>query len=190
MSESPSAVPAAGRATSVLVWWHAARVALSRLREDLYHGATVPEDLETELQGMGLDELDDWFGLQLLETQQLARFALLAAAEALFMEDFRERVRPRRRDTISKGLREVQKHCDRQRRRVVLDPDVLDVWKTECKAAAPHVSKLRGELKYRHWVAHGMYWEPKLGARPRDPVDLFELCKMLFEAAGIDGWTD
>lgn len=186
MSPSLSAVPAAGRVAAVLSWWAVSRSALARLRDGIRAGDAVPQALEGELRGLTDLELEAWFRLQIGESRQLACFAVMAAAEALFMSDFRARLRPRSRDPLSKRFRQLEK---RVKRRILLDPDVLDAWGGEVPAAKAHISRFRTHLKYRHWIAHGMYWEPKLGVVPGEPEDLVDELGKLFAVVELKGWS-
>jgi hypothetical protein len=38
------------------------------------------------------------------------------------------------------------------------------------------IGALRGALNFRHWIAHGRYWEPKLG-RAYGFADIYNLAK-------------
>jgi hypothetical protein len=72
--------------------------------------------------------------------------------------------------------------------RVALDPDVLGIWREHVPTAKKHVALFRTRLKHRHWVAHGKYWQPKIGMPPNDPVGLADELRLLFDALGIGGW--
>jgi hypothetical protein len=41
----------------------------------------------------------------------------------------------------------------------------LDLWKQEFPTQKLLLGELKGALNYRHWLAHGRYWEPKLGRK-------------------------
>lgn len=88
--------------------------------------------------------------------------ALLAAVEAAFRVDYLERVYARRKDPLSRAFRQLhQMHGNRLR----LDEDILGLWLTHTAIAPTFIGLLRGVLNYRHWLAHGRYWIPKLGQR-------------------------
>lgn len=97
-----------------------------------------------------LDELDRATSMQ-----------LLASIEATLRLDANRRCEARWKDDLSKSLRV------RQRRNANLrfDEDILDCWGRHHPDVKPVIGELRGALKYRHWLAHGMYWTPKLGRR-------------------------
>jgi hypothetical protein len=51
------------------------------------------------------------------------------------------------------------------------------------------VSDFRGALSFRHWLAHGRYWTPKLGRRYA-VRDVFEIAERLFaKLPDVSGWT-
>jgi len=59
--------------------------------------------------------------------------------------------------------REVHKN---RKSAVRLDEDILEGWKRhEPLVSSALIGELRGAFKFRHWLAHGRYWVPKLGRR-------------------------
>lgn len=50
----------------------------------------------------------------------------------------------------------------------------------------PIVSDLKDAFKYRHWLAHGRYWEPKLG-RKYDYFSVFTLAQTVFNSFPFEG---
>lgn len=116
-----------------------------------FNGYTMSEVLE-EMDAL-LDEHDRRSSLQ-----------LLAALEASFRLDYLIRSYEKKRDPLSRALREIFKDKDQ---RASLEDDLLGAWKKHAQIAGVHtvVADLRGAFKYRHWLAHGRYWVPKLGQR-------------------------
>lgn len=95
------------------------------------------------------------------ETELTSSLTLLACIEAMFQLDFRARCARRLKDPLSRSFRQLNKN----RKRVRLDEDVLESWYTHAPSAKSAISNLRGALQFRHWLAHGRYWLPKLGRR-------------------------
>ena len=40
---------------------------------------------------------------------------------------------------------------------------------------------LKGAFKFRHWLAHGRYWDPNLGRKKYDFQSLYALAEEFFE---------
>ena len=49
--------------------------------------------------------------------------------------------------------------------RVSLEGDIFSAWKQNSTASASTIAELTGAFRYRHWLAHGRYWVPKLGKK-------------------------
>jgi hypothetical protein len=87
---------------------------------------------------------------------------VLTSLEAIFRADFDLRCRKRLKDELSIYFRGVEKQRKDAAR---LDEDILEGWKKYRSASPRLISELRGAFRFRHWLAHGRYWTPKLGRR-------------------------
>jgi len=103
-------------------------------------------------------ELDN----RLREVDRDSAFGVLAALEASFRIDFLVRCYERRRDALSRRFRELHRLRPDH---ISLEEHILEAWKEYVPTAKPIISQIIGAFKYRHWLAHGRYWEPKLGRR-------------------------
>ncbi len=99
---------------------------------------------------------------RLVEQHQLGALSILGALEAAFRMDYLQRVYARRKDDLSQAFRALYKA---KGARVSLEDDILEAWKAHSNVSPRLVGDLCGALKYRHWLAHGRYWTPKLGQR-------------------------
>ena len=45
---------------------------------------------------------------------------------------------------------------------ISLENNIIAIWKQVVPAKKNTFSNFIGLLKYRHWLAHGRYWNPKL----------------------------
>ena len=97
--------------------------------------------------------------------------AQFVALEAALRIDFLSRVKFKKKDTVSRAFRELYKQ---QKMQVRLNEDILEVWKYCHPEFRPLVSQLRSALRYRHWLAHGRYWIPKLD-RSYDYASVYDL---------------
>jgi hypothetical protein len=96
------------------------------------------------------------------ETDVRSTFAVLTSLEAHFRIDFNVRCRKRLKDPLSVHFRRVEKT---RRGAVRLEEDILEGWKRHTDASPALIGGLRGAFKFRHHIAHGRYWEPKLGRK-------------------------
>lgn len=135
---------------------------------------------EIRFAGYKTVEVSDELQIRLDEVDMTSSLAVLAAVEAAFRIDYEYRCEERKKGAISQAFRELYK--DRQRR-VALD-DILDVWAEKSfedwaeNSSRPRslIGELRGAFNFRHWLAHGRYWTPKLGRR-YNFEDVFELAQ-------------
>jgi hypothetical protein len=117
-------------------------------QRDLKFVGYSPNDVQREL-GKRLSELD-----------RDSAFGVLGALEASFRMDFLERCQERWKDDLSRNFRELEKL---RGKRVALEEDILGAWKQHVPSAKALISDIIGAFRYRHWLAHGRYWVPKLG---------------------------
>ncbi len=103
-----------------------------------------------------LRQLDD----RLEELDKTAAMTVLAALEAAFRIDYLQRCYGRKKDPVSRAFREIYK---KKMARPSLEDDILVTWRETTSGATEILSALKGAFKFRHWIAHGRYWEPKLG---------------------------
>jgi len=133
--------------------------------------------------GMSTQEVDAWFEGMLEEADAQASLFLIAAAEAALRVDSLRRVYEKKQDEISKAFRKVYKK-KRDHRKVRLDEDILETWVQKVPQSKMHVGNLRGAFNYRHWLAHGRYWVPKLGMK-YDAAGVFKIVENLFGEIGL-----
>jgi len=99
---------------------------------------------------------------RLAENEVGSIMSLLASLEADFRIDYLERKYQRRKDALSRCFREIYK---KKGPRVSLDEEIFEGWKDNTSVPASLISELRAVFRYRHWIAHGRYWAPKLGRK-------------------------
>lgn len=93
------------------------------------------------------------------ETDLRSTLVVLARIEAALRKDYIERgSKLKLSDDISLAFRKIYK---RKGRRANLNDDILDVWYQNLDPSSrSFISTLRGMLNFRHWLAHGRYWNP------------------------------
>lgn len=109
------------------------------------------------------DEVRQQLDSRLDESDVRSALVVLTSLEASFRIDFDLRCRKKLKGDLSVYFREVEKTRGNA---VRLDEDILEGWKRHEPSASPRlIGELRGAFKFRHWLAHGRYWTPKLGRR-------------------------
>lgn len=109
-----------------------------------------PEEIEKEKEGQ-LEDID----------ASLA-FTLLASIEASFRVDYLQRCYRKKKDPLSRIFRNLH---NRKGNRVSLKDDLLDAWKEHSSVRPLLLGDIKDAFNYRHWLAHGRYWDPKFGRR-------------------------
>jgi hypothetical protein len=112
-------------------------------------------------------ELDD----RLVELDRTTTMSLLAAVEAAFRIDYLQRCYQRKKDAVSRALLEIYQEKETK---ASLEDDILEAWKNNTIGSTKLIGDLRGAFKFRHWMAHGRYWTPKLG-RKYDYTSVYSL---------------
>jgi hypothetical protein len=103
--------------------------------------------------------------------------------EAIFRIDYEQRCYLKKKDPLSRAFRDLHKH---RRSNVSLEEEIFDLWKEYTNGAKQLISELKGAFKYRHWLAHGRYWTPKLG-RKYDFVSLYALATNVLSSLPLLG---
>ena len=116
-------------------------------------------EIEQELQAR-LDELD-----------RLTSFSILSSLETFFRMDYLIRCNQKKKDSLSRKIREIYQV---KGSRASLEDNVLRLWKEAYPEYKSFISEVITAFKYRHWLAHCRYWEPKLG-RIYDYYSLYDL---------------
>ena len=113
----------------------------------------------------------------LYETRAASAMTLLASIEASFRVDYLQRHYARKKDPLSRAFQSL--HREKQRNASLSD-DILEVWKVHSDIRPRLLSDIRSAFRYRHWLAHGRYWVPKLG-RHYDFETIYDLARTVEE---------
>jgi len=173
-------VPLSGKQKTIQEIWHwfeiqsrLSRQKRNEVLDELRSSRPVSDPI---FFAMDLEEIDEFFR----ELDYLVMLDLFAAAEAAILLDFLNRVYERKKDAVSRHFRKLYKT---QRRPVSLSDDILEAWKQFAPKARAAVGDFSGALNLRHWLAHGRYWNPKLG-RKYSPADVYDISYNLLKAIG------
>lgn len=121
-------------------------------------------------------EIDAELEKRLEDTDFRSSLAILSRLEAAFRLDYKQRCQKRKRDPVSKAFRKLYKEY---KERVRLEEQILTTWKVAHPEKSQLISDLKGAFKFRHWLAHGTYWEPKL-ERKYDYQTIYFLAESVF----------
>lgn len=108
----------------------------------------------------------------LREARAASALTLLAAIEASFRVDYLLRNYGRKKDDLSRAFRALYKE---KQQRVSLSDDILQAWLDHSDVTRALVGDIRAAFNYRHWLAHGRYWVPRLG-RQYNFERIYDLC--------------
>lgn len=143
-----------------------------RLSEIFQHQQDVDHALRSYFKNVNLHpdrfaifspgEIQSDLEARLVEQDKLGGFSLLTAIEAAFRVDFWKRVQNKKRDDLSRAMRQLHKKYSF---RVSLEDEIFEAWLENTSVSPGLIGDLKGAFRYRHWIAHGRYWTPKLGRR-------------------------
>lgn len=173
----------------------AERVSFSGRHQSLADVALFRRDTAAALRGLatpgqptpdllvGLSRAE--LGERLDELDRLATLALLAAVEARFRIDYLRRCYERKpRDDLTRRFRSLYAA---KATLASFEEDILEAWKAHDEGLRRALGDLKSMLRYRHWLAHGRYWTPKLGRSDGryDFETVFDLAQALLDATGL-----
>jgi hypothetical protein len=104
----------------------------------------------------------DELGERLDEADLTSSLTVLASVEAAFRIDYLQSCYRRKKDPVSRAFRSIDKA---KRQHASLEDDIFEAWLDNTSGIRSIVGELRGAFRFRHWLAHGRYWTPKLGRR-------------------------
>jgi len=99
---------------------------------------------------------------RLSESERSTILTILSSLEATFRIDYLQRCYLRKKDQLSRAFRTIHK---RYASRASLEDEILAAWSNHTSVSSSLIGDIRGAFKYRHWLAHGRYWVPKLGRK-------------------------
>lgn len=143
----------------------------------LFFSSSSPTFL-TRFAGWTVQEVDTELELRKAELDLTSTMNLLASIEATFRIDYLQRCYQKKKGDLSYNMRDLHKE---KGSRASLEDDIFEAWKVHRPNCAPIIGHLRGAFKFRHWMAHGRYWAPKLG-RKYDFASVYQLSLMTFSS--------
>ena len=123
------------------------------------------------------DEVEKERDDRLDEIDASLALTLLASIEASFRVDYLRRCYRRRKDALSRYFRALYR---KKGRHVSFEEELLDGWSRHGNVRQSLLGDIKDAFKYRHWLAHGRYWMPRLGRR-YDFSNIFDLADTVVE---------
>lgn len=119
-------------------------------------------------------EVTDELRERLNEADLTSSLTVLASVEAAFRIDYLRRCYRRGKDPVSRAFRNIY---EAKRQHASLEDEIFEVWVDNSSVPRSIIGELRAAFRFRHWLAHGRYWTPKLGRR-YDFNDVFALADL------------
>ncbi len=130
--------------------------------------------------GLSPAELINKLKERIEETNRNSSLAMLIAIERAFRVDYEYRYRKKVKGNLFKAFRNIHKSG---RRKVRLDEDIFEAWKQNVAESKQLIGELRGAFKFRHWLAHGEYWELK--GNKYDFDSLYDIAEAVLSTFGF-----
>ncbi len=127
----------------------------------LYFSAASP-NYSLRFVGCAANEVTDELVDRLNEADLTSSLTILAAVEAAFGIDYLQRCYGREKDPLSRAFRNIYKA---KQQHASLEDEIFETWVDNYSGIRSIVGDLRSVFRFRHWLAHGRYWTPKLGRR-------------------------
>jgi len=118
------------------------------------------------------------------ELRRSTSLSLLAALEAVFRLDYKERVEKKKKDCLSRCLRELYREKENK---ASLEKDIFNAWLENTDVKPKLIEDLKGAFKYRHWLAHGRYWTPKMGRPDYEYSEIYQLVESILNNFPFEG---
>jgi len=144
----------------VFGWYQDQSDALRNYKNEVVQSILIPPVLTPKFFGYTLSEIEEHFEENVNELERLVCFDLISATEGALRVDFYSRIAARKKTDLTRDFKQIRKEKEG---RISLEQDIIEKWKEYYPAQKRFFSDLTGLLKYRHWLAHGRYWVPKLG---------------------------
>jgi len=168
---------------SIRNWYEDHSVAITDLRIKVI--STISDSnnkirINEKFYRLDLIEINAYFDYSEDELERLVCLDLISATEAFLRVDYHERIKEKDKSQIGKAFRSLNK---KKGKKISLEEDIIETWKS-VKEDSSFSDFFLGLLKYRHWLAHGRYWTPKLGRNFSFDI-AYEISEAIFEIVSI-----
>ena len=164
-------------------WYADQKEALFDFRSKIFNAIIQSStSVNSKFIGLTTDELNDYFNDSEEELEHLVCFDLISATEAVLRSDFYTKVYNRDKSNIGRKFRDLEKT---KGNKISLEVDIIDNWKEIVASRITDFSDFLGLINYRHWLAHGRYWTPKLGQQ-YTPFITYNIAKNIFDIVNVN----
>jgi hypothetical protein len=144
----------------IWLWYDDQKEALQDYRnkvvEELYSEVSLKH---AKFLNYTVEEINEYFDNSKLHLEELVTFELISSTEASLKMDYLRRSYNKDKSSIGRKFRDIYKL---KTERVSLEKDIIETWKAQLLYKNPFHDFL-GLLNFRNWIAHGRYWNPRLG---------------------------
>jgi len=119
-----------------------------------------------------LDELREQFASARRHLQYAAMLHLLTTAEALLRLAFEDLSKRKTKPAIFRRFRKIGRE---RGEKIRMEEDILDTWVEVYPETARSIREFKGVVPLRDWLAHGRYWNPKIGRPVFEVRDVFDI---------------
>ena len=153
-------------------WFSHQSTAISMLKEKIV--LCIKEqswnDIPESFSLLSLDEANRKIEFNEIELDLISSFQLISAAEGRLKYDYQLKLNKSSLTPLLKDFKYIYKNKKSEMRYIDIDTDILTIWKKHYPSQ--NLSNLIGDFKrlmsFRHWIAHGRFWEPnRLGRNIR-----------------------
>jgi hypothetical protein len=149
-------------------WYLTVRNSLELYRNEIYKSIRQKNTfIPSEFVGMTENELEKKFQEYFRELSYTVCLNFVASIEASIQNDFKQRVTKKKKDVISRELRELS--IKEQTYQISL-LKILKIWKENKPELKKIINQYEDILKFRHWLAHGRHWVLKVKIYEEDLV--------------------
>lgn len=134
----------------------------------LLSGESAPE----RYRDQSLDELRQLFASARKHLRYAALLHLLTTTEALLRLAFEDLSSRQTKPAIFRRFRSIERE---RGEKIRLEEDILNTWIEVYPETARSIREFKGVVPLRDWLAHGRYWNPKLGRPIYEVGDVFDI---------------
>src|SRR5579871_511258 len=138
----------------------------------LLSGGSIPDTYRDQ----SLDELRTRFASARKHLRYSAMLHLLTTTEALLRLAFEEFSKRKIKPPIFRRFRKIRRE---RGKKIRLEEDILDIWIEEYPETARCIREFKGVVPLRDWLAHGRYWNPKMGRSAYEVGDVFDIASAM-----------
>ena len=149
-------------------WYLTIYKSLELYKKEIYKSIRSRDsNVSSEFIGLTAKELEKLFQGYFRELSYTACLNLAASIEASIQIDFKQRVSNKKKDIVSKELREL---TTREQTYQISLVKILKIWKENKPELKKTINQYEDILKFRHWLAHGRHWTLKVKIYEEDLV--------------------